>query len=164
MSHCEQRCAVEVGAGGDVADLRDQLRDFGLYGGTVRCGERAVCRLHRKFAHANENVRRFRQRTFRRLGERNAVVGITDRLSETADVGVHTGGDSEAGGVVLAAVDPLAARQTGHGGRELLVGHTRSVLGPERAYIGVDDSHLSSFLGGSAVGQLRRSEGSLGQR
>src|SRR5207249_4788775 len=54
------------------------------------------------------------QRALSRLDERDAVLGVALRLSETADLTAHLLADRETGRVVSRAVDAIARRQLLH--------------------------------------------------
>ena len=76
--------------------------------------ERAVVELHLQVTDALQHRVHLGERAFRRLDERDAVLGVALRLGEAADLTAHLLGDREAGGVVGGAVDAVAAGELLH--------------------------------------------------
>ena len=108
----EKLQAVEVRGVGDTVDLRLQSGNFLLQLLTVQLvliG--AVGGLLRQCGHTVEHVVDFGQRTFRRLDEADAVLGVLGRALEAGDLRAHLLGDREACGVVAGAVDGVTGGQ-----------------------------------------------------
>src|SRR5690606_37681531 len=128
----EQLVVVEGGTIDDVVDLVLQRREFGLECLAVVVAQRAVRGLERQFAHADKDVGDAAGGAVGGLRQRNAVVGVADRLAHAPRRRVHARRDGEAGGIVLRAVDALAARQAFHRSGLHLIGNTRAVLRAQR--------------------------------
>ncbi len=134
----QQFLAVEFCGAGDTVEFRQQLADFRLDGLAVARRIGGVGRLHRQFPHPLQDVSGARQRTFRHLGQRNAVVGVPRRLVHPPDLRGEALGDRQAGGIVLGAVDAQARGQALDGGVERRLAQAQVALGGERADVGVD--------------------------
>ena len=77
-----------------------------------------------------------------------AVVGVAHRDVHAARLGVHAGGDGQAGGVVLGAVDTQARGQALHRGRQRRLAGGQVALGVQGDQIRVDrHGHGSSPIG-----------------
>ena len=75
----------------------------------------AVLVLDRQVTDALQHRVDLAEGAFRGLDERDAVLRVALRLSETADLAAHLLRDGEAGGVVRGTVDAIAAGELLHG-------------------------------------------------
>src|SRR5690606_40309682 len=97
----------------------------------VFLGVGAVGGLVGQLADTLQVVRDFGQRAFGGLRQRDAVVGVAGCLLHAADLGGHTLGNGQAGGVVTGAVDAQARGQTLDGGRQARAVGAQVALGVE---------------------------------
>lgn len=134
----QQGLAVEGGGVGDPVQLLLQLADLFLQGGAVGAGVGVVRRLHRQLAHPLQDVGGFLQRAFRRLRQGNAVVGVTNTLVETLDLGGHAVGNRQTGGIVFGRVDAQAGGQALHRGVEVVLAANQTALGVQGRGVGID--------------------------
>ena len=88
------------------------------------------------------------ERAFRRLDERDAVLGVAAGLGGAADLGAHALRDGQAGGVVGGAVDAQAADESFSIDFDIADrGHGQVAVGVERLDVGVDaKGHSRSSL------------------
>ncbi|CUJ65435.1 Uncharacterised protein [Achromobacter xylosoxidans] len=135
--------AVEVGLLRDAVDVVKALLDFVLHRVQLLLRVAAVTGLHRQFANALQVGVDFGGGAFRRLGQRDAVVGVTSGLGQTLHVGGEAVGNGHTGCVVLGAVDAQARRQAFDGGTQGRLRLVQVVLSNQRQVVGVDNcSHV----------------------
>ncbi|MNS94363.1 hypothetical protein D3C72_1285780 [compost metagenome] len=135
--------AVEVGLFRDTVDVRQTLVDFVLHRVQLFLRVAAVGGLHRQFANTLQVGVDFGGGAFRRLSQRDTVVGVTSGLGQALDVRGEAVGNGHTGGVVLGAVDAQARRQAFDGGTQGRLRLVQVVLSNERQVVGIDDcSHV----------------------
>ena len=78
--------AVPLGVLADAINFRLQLLELEIEEATVFFIVRVARGLHGQFTHALEHVCDLLGRAFRRLDQRDAVVGVADGLVEAADL------------------------------------------------------------------------------
>ncbi len=135
----EQLDTVERGRLRDTIVFRLQLLHFGVEGLAVTGAVRGVQGLHGQLADALQVGGHLGKGTFTRLSERDTVVRIAGGLVETVDLRGEPVGDSEAGRVVLGAVDAHTGRQALQGGRERVAGRLQVLLRVQRHDVRVND-------------------------
>src|SRR5690606_29238007 len=133
--------AVELGLIGDALDFIQALLDFSIDRVQVIGGVRAVVGLDRQLTNTLQVVIDFVQRTFRRLSDGDAVVGVTGSLRQTADVGREAVGNGLAGSVILGAIDAQARGQALDRRTQGGLGLGQIVLRDQSKVVGVDNSH-----------------------
>jgi len=103
---------AEGGGRGDAVELLVQLAELGLRRrpriGVLGTGRRS---LNGQVTHTLQDRRGLVERTFSGLHNRDAVLRVTHRDLQAADLGPETLADREACGVVGRPVDPVARRQ-----------------------------------------------------
>ena len=94
-----------------VAICEDLGRDRVLVVGR----QRAVVELDLQVTDALQHRVHLGEGAFRGLDERDAVLRVALRLSQTTDLAAHLLRDGEAGGVIRGTVDAIAAGELLHG-------------------------------------------------
>jgi hypothetical protein len=97
-----------------------------------------VVGLHGQVTHALENAVRLGERTFRRLHDADAVLGVADGDLEATDLRAQALGDGQTGGVVGRAVDTEAGGQLLQRLAHLAVGDGQVAVRVERRDVVVD--------------------------
>ena len=134
--------AVPLGVLADAVDFLLQLLELAIEEAAVHGVVGVVRSLDRQLAHALQHVGDLLGRAFRRLDQRNTVVGVAHGLIEAPDLRGEARADGEARNVVNRAVDALAGRQLLHDRGEAAGVCAHGLLGIERPGVRVDDSHL----------------------
>jgi hypothetical protein len=118
---------------GDVVQLLAQRVVLGLHGGLVVGRRGAVGAFGGQVLHALQDVGDFAEGAFGGLHHRDAVLGVLLGHGHAAGLGIQTGGDLQAGGVVHGGVDAVAGAQAGHGGGQGLLAVGQGGLGGQCA-------------------------------
>src|SRR6185369_11406945 len=143
----ENLLAVERRLRADALDFRKTLLNFLVEGRAIRRAVARVRGLDRDLADALEVVRELAERALRRLGQRDTVARVADRLIQAVDLRREPVADREAGRVVLRAVDAQARRQTLQRGRKCRLRGRQIALRVDRQHVGVDNlSHGRCLL------------------
>ena len=119
VPRAEDGRAVELRVLGDVLDLLADLPDLGGDRVLIVRAQRAVVELDLEVTDALQHRVHLGEGTFRRLDERDAVLSVALRLSQTTDLTAHLLADRETGRVVGGTVDAIAAGKLLHRLRRL---------------------------------------------
>ena len=135
----EQAQAVELGAVGDVVDLRLQRFDLRTDRRAVVGRQRFVRRLYRQLSHALEQRVNLGHRAFGGLYHRDAVLRVSGRLPHTADLRAQTLGNRKPCRVVGCAVDAQTTGQALQRPAHLHPGDAQVTLSVDRRDVRVDE-------------------------